>query len=549
MVSTCSAAPASRWKEWTDDGMENKKQSWIRIAEVLLGVLLGVVLTLTVVRYRESRRILSAKYIEWRKLNLILDEIEKNYVDTIDQAGMTDAAIAGALAQLDPHSVYLPPVKRQQADEELASNFEGIGIQFNVPNDTAIVLEVIAGGPAEKAGMLPGDRLLKVDDKVIAGVKFPQDSMVRRMKGPSGTKVLVTVGRGRDVIPFEIVRGKIPLHSIDAAFMVDETTGYVRLAKFSSATRKDFIEAYTGLLEQGMKHLMMDLRDNSGGFLEQALLLSNEFLSKGDTIVYMEGLHRPREVFRADGRGKLKDIGLTVLISENSASSSEIFAGAIQDNDRGTIVGRRSFGKGLVQEQFAFTDESGLRLTVARFYTPSGRCIQKPYDDYEYDIYNRYTGGEVFSADSVKLNTEDVHHTRSGRVVYGGGGIMPDVFVPVDTTRASAFYIACNRKTTQMRFAAAMFDKYSKQLLAIDSYPDMDAFLKRIDIPGEFRRFARNRDGITVSDAEYAETLEYLLPQLNALVARYSKLNENAFYKYYLPVDTAVEAALKSIRE
>ena len=529
--------------------MENKKQSWIRIAEVLLGVLLGAVLTLTVVRYRESRRILSAKYVEWRKLNLILDEIEKNYVDTIDQAGMTDAAIAGALAQLDPHSVYLPPVKRQQADEELASNFEGIGIQFNVPNDTAIVLEVIAGGPAEKAGMLPGDRLLKVDDKVIAGVKFPQDSMVRRMKGPSGTKVVVTVGRGADVIPFEIVRGKIPLHSIDAAFMVDDTVGYVRLAKFSSSTRKDFVEAYTGLLGQGMKHLMMDLRDNTGGFLDQALLLSNEFLSRGDTIVYMEGLHRPREVFRADGKGRLQDIGLTVLISENSASSSEIFAGAIQDNDRGTIVGRRSFGKGLVQEQFAFTDESGLRLTVARFYTPSGRCIQKPYDDYEYDIYNRYTGGEVFSADSVKLNTEDVHYTRGGRVVYGGGGIMPDVFVPMDTTSASPFYIACNRKTTQMRFAAAMFDKYSNQLLAIDNYRDMDTFLKRIDIPSQFRRFALNRDGIMVSDAEYAETLEYLQPQLNALVARYSKLNENAFYKYYLPVDVTVTAALKSIRE
>ena len=529
--------------------MDNRQQRWIRIAEVLLGVLLGVFLTLTVVRYRETRRILNAKYIEWRKLNLILDEIGKNYVDTIDQAGMTDAAIAGALAQLDPHSVYLPPVKKQLADEELAGNFEGIGIQFNVPNDTAIVLEVIAGGPAEKAGMLPGDRLLKVDDEVIAGVKFPQDSMVRRMKGPSGTKVVVTVGRGRDVIPFEIIRGKIPLHSIDAAFMVDDAIGYVRLAKFSSSTRKDFVEAYTGLLEQGMKHLMMDLRDNTGGFLDQALLLSNEFLSRGDTIVYMEGLHRPREVFRADGKGRLQDIGLTVLISENSASSSEIFAGAIQDNDRGTIVGRRSFGKGLVQEQFAFTDESGLRLTVARFYTPSGRCIQKPYDDYDYDIYNRYTGGEVFSADSVKLNKEDVHYTRSGRVVYGGGGIMPDVFVPMDTTSASPFYIACNRKTTQMRFAAAMFDKYSKKLLAIDNYPEMDAFLKRIDIPGEFRRFARLRDGITVSDAEYTETLEYLQPQLNALVARYSKLNENAFYKYYLPVDTTVEAALKSIRE
>ena len=529
--------------------MDNNKQRWIRIAEVLLGVVFGVILTLTVVRFRENNRILNAKYVEWRKLNLILDEIGKNYVDTIDQAGMTDAAIAGALAQLDPHSVYLPPVKKQQADEELASNFEGIGIQFNVPNDTAIVLEVIAGGPAEKVGMMPGDRLLKINDEVIAGVNFPQDSMVVRIKGPSGTKVVVTVGRGSDVIPFEITRGKIPLHSIDAAFMVDDTTGYIRLAKFSSATRKDFVDAYSTLLGEGMKHLMMDLRDNTGGFLDQALLLSNEFLDKGDTIVYMEGLHRPREVFLADGRGKLRDIGLTVLISENSASSSEIFAGAIQDNDRGTIVGRRSFGKGLVQEQFSFTDDSGLRLTVARFYTPSGRSIQKPYDEYEYDIYNRYTGGEVFSADSVKLNTSDVHHTRSGRIVYGGGGIMPDVFVPMDTTRASTFFVACNRKTTQMRFAAAMLDKYAKQLLPIDNYKDMDAFLARIDLPGQFRKFALQRDGITVSDAEYAETLPYLQPQLNALVARYSKLSENAFYKYYLPVDSTVEAALKAIRE
>ena len=526
--------------------MSDKKQTLIRIAEILLGVLLGVLLTLTVVRYRENRKILSAKYVEWRKLNLMLEEIEKNYVDTIDQAGMTDAAIAGALAKLDPHSVYMPPVKLEAAEEELAGNFEGIGIQFNVPNDTAIVLEVIAGGPSEKAGLLTGDRLLKVDDKVIAGVKFPQDSMVRRMKGPAGTKVTVTVRRAGEDIPFEITRGKIPLHSIDASFMVDDTTGYIRLQKFSRTTHKDFVEAYTALTEKGMHRLVMDIRDNSGGFLDQALLLSNEFLSRGDTIVYMEGLHRDREVYRADGRGKLKDVSLLVLISENSASSSEIFAGAIQDNDRGTIIGRRSFGKGLVQEPFYFTDGSGLRLTVARFYTPSGRCIQKPYDNYEYDIYERYTGGEIFSADSVKLNKEDVHHTRSGRIVYGGGGIMPDVFVPMDTTRASAFYIACNRKATQMRFAADMFDKYRSQLREIDSYEGMDPFLKRIDVPGQFRQYALRRDGITVKDDEYADTLPYLEPQLNALVARYSKLGENAFYKYYLPVDNTVTVALQT---
>ena len=526
--------------------MADRKQTLLRVMEILLGVLIGVIMTLTVVRFRENRKILNAKYVEWRKLNLMLDQIEKNYVDTIDQAGMTDAAIAGALAKLDPHSVYMPPVTLEEAEEELAGNFEGIGIQFNVPNDTAIVLEVIAGGPSEKAGLLTGDRLLKVDDKVIAGVKFPQDSMVRRMRGPAGTKVTITILRAGEEIPFQITRGKIPVHSIDASFMVDDTTGYVRLAKFSRTTHDEFVDACHALTQSGMKRLLVDLRDNSGGYLDQALLMSNEFLSRGDTIVYVEGLHRPREVYQADGHGKLKDVQVSVLISENSASSSEIFAGAIQDNDRGTIVGRRSFGKGLVQEQFYFTDKSGLRLTVARFYTPSGRCIQKPYDNYDYDIYQRYTDGEVFSADSVKLNKEDVHHTRSGRVVYGGGGIMPDVFVPVDTTRATPFYIACNRKATQMRFAAAMFDKYLAQLRDISDYQAMDAFLQRIDVPGQFRTFALNRDGLTVKDDEYAETLPYLEPQLNALVARYSKLNENAFYKYYLPVDATVEAALRA---
>ena len=525
--------------------MALKKQTLLRVAEILLGVLAGVLATVCVQRYRETRKIFSAKYVEWRKLNLILDEIEKNYVDTIDLNGMTDAAVAGALAQLDPHSVYMPPVKLEAAEEELSGNFEGIGIQFNVPNDTAIVLEVIAGGPSEKAGLLTGDRLLKVDDKVIAGVKFPQDSMVRRMKGPSGTKVTVTVDRSGEVIPFEITRGKIPLHSIDASFMVDDTTGYIRLQKFSRTTHQDFVEACTPLSGVGMRRLLLDIRDNSGGFLDQALLLSNEFLSRGDTIVYMEGLHRAREVYRADGRGRLRDTELIVLISENSASSSEIFAGAIQDNDRGTIVGRRSFGKGLVQEPFYFTDGPGLRLTVARFYTPSGRCIQKPYDHYDRDLYDRYVGGEIFSADSVKLNREDVHHTRSGRLVYGGGGIMPDVFVPMDTTRATPFYVACNRKATQMRFAAAMFDRYRSRLREITDYPAMDAFLRQVDIPGSFRAFALQRDGLSVGDGEYAETLSYLEPQLNALVARYSTLGENAFYKYYLPVDSTVKAALQ----
>ena len=522
-----------------------------QIIQVVLGVVIGALITLSVVRYRDAKHLINTRYADWRKLNLVLDMVEKNYVDTLDREGMTDAAIVAALSRLDPHSVYLPPQELEASQEELAGNFDGIGIQFNVPNDTAIVLEVIPGGPSEKVGLMPGDRLLKVDDKVIAGVKFPQDSMVRRIKGPSGTKVTVTVKREGEIIPFEIVRGKIPMHSVDAAFMLQDTIGYLRLAKFSRTTFRECHEAALKLKEEGMKHLIFDVRDNSGGYMDQALLLSNDFLSQGDTIVYIEGLHRAKEVYRADGRGDLQEMGLTVLISENSASASEIFAGAIQDNDRGRVVGRRSFGKGLVQEPFFFSDNSGVRLTVARYYTPSGRCIQKPYDgsrDYAYDIYYRYADGEVFSADSVKLDTADVHHTRSGRPVYGGGGIMPDVFVPMDTTRASDFYIACNKKATQMRFASAIFDKYSRRLQAIDNFRDMDIFLNNINLEVEFSQYAKTVDNIHCTEAEWDESEPYLLPQLKALISRYSKLGENAFYKYYLPVDYTVENAVKLIK-
>ena len=530
--------------------MESRKGWGLQIMQVVLGVIIGALVTLSIVRYRDAKHLIDTRYKDWRKLNMVLDIVEKNYVDTLNREGMTDAAVSAALSRLDPHSVYLPPQELEASQEELSGNFDGIGIQFNVPNDTAIVLEVIAGGPSEKVGLMPGDRLLKVDDKVIAGVKFPQDSMVRRIKGPSGSKVTITVKRGSEVIPFEIIRGKIPVHSVDAAFMLRDSVGYLRLAKFSRTTYKECHEASLKLLQEGMTHLIFDLRDNVGGYMDQALLLCNDFLQRGDTIVYLEGLHRAREICKADGRGALQDVGLTVLISENSASASEIFAGAIQDNDRGTVVGRRSFGKGLVQEPFFFSDNSGVRLTVARYYTPSGRCIQKPYDssrDYAYDIYNRYTDGEVFSADSVKLDTTDVHRTRSGRIVYGGGGIMPDVFVPMDTTRASAFYVACNKKATQMRFASAMFDKHARELQGIDNFADMDRFLHRLNYKVEFPAFARSKDGIKCTEAEWDATASYLVPQLNALISRYSKLGENAFYKYYLPVDNTVTVALEAL--
>jgi carboxyl-terminal processing protease len=513
----------------------------------VLGVVIGALLVVTIQKVTENNRRLEAQYHDWRKLNLVLQKVDEMYVDTVDHKNVTDAAISAALSRLDPHSVYMPPAELEESETDLAGNFDGIGIQFNVPNDTAIVLEVIPGGPSEKIGMLPGDRLLKVDEKVIAGVKFPQDSMVRRMKGPAGTKVTVTVLRDGVVIPFEITRGKIPVHCVDAAFMVDERTGYIRLSKFSRTTNTEVINAAVDLLSEGMKHLVFDIRDNTGGYFDQALLLSNLFLQRGDMIVYMEGLHRKREEYKADGKGILKNVELTVLINESSASSSEIFAGAIQDNDRGVIIGRRSFGKGLVQEPVYFTDGSGIRLTVARFYTPSGRCIQKPYsDDYQYDIINRYNDGELTVADSMKVDKSEEFLTKGGRKVYGGGGIIPDVFVPMDTTLATKFYVDCNRKATSMRFASDYFDKHKAELSSIDDYGELLKYLDSSSIESRFLAFAKAKDGLTPeSDQEWAETKAYLMPQVKALVGRYSKLGDKAFYHLYLDIDDTFSEAMK----
>ena len=500
------------------------------IAVAVVGIAVGVLGCLTFQKFAERRRGLKTEYENWRKLNLILQKVDENYVDPVDRQKLTDAAVTAALAQLDPHSVYLPPQELEESETSLAGGFDGIGIQFNVPNDTAVVIEVIPGGPSEKVGLMPGDRLLKVDSVVIAGCKYPQDSMVRRMRGLAGTKVTVRVKRGSEEIPFEITRDKIPTHSVDAAFMVGDTTGYLRLSKFARTTFREFTEATEDLRKQGMKQLIVDIRDNSGGYLDQALLLSNAFLEKGDTIVYIEGLHRKREDYLADGRGALKNIGLKVLISENSASSSEIFAGAVQDNGRATIYGRRSFGKGLVQEPIFFTDGSGVRLTVARFYTPSGRCIQKPYTkDYAYEVYLRYgEGGEMVDADSMNVSK---------------GGIIPDVFVPIDTTRASDFYLKCNRKATTMRFSSAFFDQHKAELQSITDYQQLLRYLDRAGLDRQFLEFARTKDGLVPAKGEWEESKSYMMTQIKALVGRYSKLGDNAFYHLYLQIDEVFAAA------
>ncbi|MBE6233379.1 MAG: PDZ domain-containing protein [Bacteroidales bacterium] len=523
--------------------MMGKNRNSVVIA--LLGVAVGVLATLLSGKIYEKKKF-DGDYNRWRKLNLILQEVQKNYVDTIDMAAMTDAAVVAALSELDPHSVYLPPVELTESEEELSGNFEGIGITFNVPNDTAVVLNTIQGGPSEKAGLTQGDRIVRVNDKNVAGVRIPQDSLIKLMRGPSGTKVRITVERGGEMIPFDIVRDRIPVHCVDASFMIDGSTGYIKLSKFTRTTFKEFRAATSSLIEQGMTKLVFDLRDNTGGYFDQALLLSNEFLEDGDDVVYMEGLHRPRQDYRADGRGRLKDIELVVLINEGTASSSEIFAGAIQDNDRGVIVGRRSFGKGLVQEPVNFTDGSGIRLTVARFHTPSGRCIQKPYDkNYQYDIYERYAHGEMTSADSMKVDTTAVYYTVRGRRVYGGGGIIPDRFVPMDTTRATDFYISCNKKATSVRFASWMFDRYRSQLSEIDDFDRLESYLESVSLDRQFLDYAARVDGIRPKAGEWEESKEYMMPQIKALVGRYSKLGDEAFYRFYIPVDDTIQTALK----
>jgi len=524
--------------------MSEKRISSIWLA--LLGVIIGALSVITINKISENNKRLEAEYVDWRKLNLILSKVDEMYVDTIDYEKVTEAAVVSALSQLDPHTIYMPPVELEESETELAGNFDGIGIQFNVPNDTAIVLEVIPGGPSEKIGLQQGDRILEVDGRTIAGNSFPQDSMVRKMKGPAGTKVLVKVQRGKDIIPFEITRGKIPVHCIDASFMVNDTTGFIKLSKFTRTTYSEFLTASADLIGSGMKHLILDIRDNTGGYFDQALMLSNLFLNKGRLIVYMEGLHHKREEYHADGKGLLMGIGLTVLINEQSASSSEIFAGAIQDNDRGVIIGRRSFGKGLVQEPVNFTDGSGIRVTVARFYTPSGRCIQKPYsDDYHYDIIKRYNDGELTDADSIKIDKSHEYLTVGGRKVYGGGGIIPDIFVAMDTTKASAFYIDCNRKVTAMRYASHYFDEHKAELSAIDEYSSLIKYLDKSKVEQDFLRYAKTQDGLVPAPGEWEETRRYMLPQIKALVGRYSKLGDKAYYHLWLDIDDTFAEALK----
>ena len=465
-----------------------------------------------------------------RKLQIAEMAVNGLYVDSVNEQKLVEDAIRGMIEKLDPHSSYMTAKEVKEADEPLRGNFEGIGVQFNMVEDTLLVIQPVTNGPSEKVGIIAGDRIVKVNDTIIAGVKMSKEEIMRRLRGPKGTKVnLGIVRRGiADTLSFTVVRDKIPVHSIDAAYMVQPTVGYIRIGSFSATTHDEFCERMKALQQQGMKSLILDLQENGGGFLHAAVQIANEFLNTDELIVYTEGRKTQRAEYRARGGGLFTEGDVIVLVDSYTASAAEIVSGAIQDHDRGVVVGRRTFGKGLVQRPIDLPDGSMIRLTIAHYYTPSGRCIQKPYEkghgrDYAMDGYNRLKSGELLSADSVHFaNSLKCYTLKKHRVVYGGGGIMPDEFVPLDTTKYTRFHRELSAKGMIINANLHYVDRHRKELQ--QQFRNFDDFRLRFDIPQHVidSIFAEGKKQKVVpkDDAERLQTLPYLRIQLKALVAR-----------------------------
>lgn len=470
--------------------------------------------------------------------------IEKFYVDTVNSDQLAEDAIVAMLATLDPHSSYSDPEETKELTAPLDGNFSGIGVSFNMLNDTLFVIQTTAGGPSEKVGILPGDRILQAGDSVISGIKRPKASIIRILRGPKGTKVNLKVLRKGIAKPldFLVTRDEIPVYSIDAAYMADPTTGYIRLSQFAETTPDEITRAMKDLRKQGMKNLILDLQDNGGGLLGSAIDLASRFLPDNELVVYTKSPSLGDKYYGTERNGEFLDGRLVVLVNQYSASASEITSGAIQDNDRGVIVGRRTFGKGLVQRPFPFPDGSMIRLTVAKYYTPSGRCIQKPYvrgksDDYRKDMLNRYEHGELSSADSIHFDqSEKFQTTHSGRTVYGGGGIMPDIFVPIDTTGYSDYYRDLTAKGVINRFAISYVDDNRKALKK--QFPDEQSFLDGFTVTPEMIQEMVNlgeKDSVKANP----EQLEVSLPTIKAIVKGLigrDMFETSTYYKVVNPV-------------
>ncbi len=490
------------------------------------------------------------------KVSYTMSLIENLYVDPVSADSLAEIAIPIILGELDPHSVYIPAADLEAVSEPLEGEFDGIGVMFNMLTDTVVVLNVIPSGPSDKAGVQNGDRIIRIDDSLVAGRKIPQMDVVKKLRGPRGTKVTLGIERrgAPGLVPITVERGVIPIKALDAAFMITPEVGFVKLSTFSRMSAAELEKALLWLSERGMRRLIFDLRGNGGGYLDQAIAIANTFLPKDELIVYTEDRNGRQAREYSNGRGGFTEIPIVVMIDEESASSSEILAGAIQDNDRGMIVGRRSFGKGLVQREIPYPDGSAIRLTVARYYTPSGRSIQKPYDhgvdEYRMDIINRYNDGEVFSAsaDSVRQDTVS-YFTRGGRVVHGGGGIMPDHFVPVDTVGITPYYQKVNGLNLIYRFTLDWGDRHRAEMNAVSSMEGLRAMLDRApDLVNEFTAYAA-RHGAQPNHAQIAVSREIIDAQLRALIGRNTALDYNGYYANIYVIDSALLKALEVVKE
>jgi carboxyl-terminal processing protease len=488
-----------------------------------------------------------------RKLNAILNLIAQDYVDTTNLDDLIEMSIPEILSNLDPHTSYFTAENLKAATEDLNGSFSGIGISFMMADDTIGVIEVIPGGPSEKVGLLAGDKIVMIDDSVATGPKMNSSEVVKRLRGDKGSKVKLGIKRqsSKKLLTFTVTRGDIPVNTVDAYYMIDKITGYVKINQFGRHTYDEFITAMASLQEEGAQRYMIDLRGNGGGFMEMAVLMVNEFLPANQPIVFTKGRYsRDDSEVWSDGNGSFQDAEVAVLIDEFSASASEIFAGALQDNDRGLIVGCRSFGKGLVQKEFVLPDESAIRLTTARYYTPSGRCIQKDYKEglfsYEKELFDRYVNGELYSRDSVKVDQNQVFSTLNGRTVYGGGGIVPDIFVARDTSGISNYYIEVANAGLLQRFAFNYCNTHRQALNKMDDYTDFlrtapsdDALVK------DFADYAA-RNGVAPRWYYINQSQEVIVTNLKALIAR-DIFGNKAFYPIVNRMDKTVQEALKAL--
>lgn len=488
------------------------------------------------------------------KLNALLHIIDEQYVDTVSMFNLVEEAMPQILAELDPHSSYIPAKDLEAVNSDLKGSFSGIGVQFTIQDDTIHINSVIQGGPSEKVGLLAGDRIVEVDDSSFVGKIVTNSEAMRRLKGEKGSKVKLGIYRPgeKEILHFTVVRGDIPVKSIDAAYMINDKFGYVKVNKFGETTYPELLVALAQLSQANCKGMIIDLRGNTGGYMAAAIQMENEFLPNNKLIVYTEGRKSPRENYTSNGTGSSQTMPLIVLMDEGSASASEIFAGAIQDNDRGTIIGRRSFGKGLVQQPIEFSDGSAIRLTIARYYTPSGRCIQKPYEkgndaEYEMDIITRYEHGEFFSADSIKQNIKEIYHTSLGRTVYGGGGIMPDIFVPQDTTGMTSYYRMAATRGLIIRYTLDYTDKNRNKLKEYDTPQKMEAYLKTQNLLEKFAEYAEKK-GLKRRNILMYKSKQLFEESLYGNII-YNMLGIEAYITYSNLTDKTVQKALEVLEK